>query len=61
MNKRSNKTLSHSAGIWITDEPVIVTDNLNMIQESMEQSILLCEEDISDEELMAMIAGQRNI
>jgi ABC-type transport system involved in cytochrome bd biosynthesis fused ATPase/permease subunit len=61
MNKRSNKKMHDSVGIWITEEPTVVSDNQHMVQESLEQSIFLCEEDISDEELMSMIAGQRYI
>lgn len=62
MNKRTNqRLLSDSVGIWITEEPVIVTDNQHMIKESFEESIFLCEEDITDEEVMAMIKGQRYI
>ncbi len=61
MNKRSNKKTSDSIGVWVSEELVVVADNQQMVQETFEQSIFLCEEDISDDELMAMIAGQRNI
>jgi hypothetical protein len=61
MNKRSNKKIHDSVGGWKSEDPVVVSDNHHMVQESMEQSIFLCEEDISDEELMSMIAGQRYI